>query len=192
MKQRNQNIKKKYGFTLVEVIVVIAILLILSSLLVPRYTKYVEDARIAKMQTASDALQSSISDSIQMYIMDGNKLMEPQSDGTYPTDIKSITNKTNPSTEPKGLIDLVNSMIPSNISVVSTGDVVEVSQKNTPTDVTVSFKYTPDEDEETWGYAFLYNHNSLVGIATFNDGKASVNGSELEPISEVGPIVIDK
>lgn len=54
------NDKKKDGFSLIELIIAIAILVILTGLLAPQFMKYVEQAKRAKIIRAMDSFYESI------------------------------------------------------------------------------------------------------------------------------------
>ncbi len=65
------NIYKENGFTLIELIVVIAIIGILSAVAVPSFMNIVEDANYAKLEVAMGALASSASTLFALYIASG-------------------------------------------------------------------------------------------------------------------------
>ena len=52
--------KKNQGFTLVELIIVIAIIAILTAVAAPQYVKYVDKARLAKDQNEAASLQTIV------------------------------------------------------------------------------------------------------------------------------------
>ena len=52
--------KKNSGFTLVELIIVIAIIAILTAVAAPQYVKYVDKARLAKDQNEAASLQTIV------------------------------------------------------------------------------------------------------------------------------------
>lgn len=60
MKIKHKKIKKKSGFTLVEMIIVIAILIILVALIAPKFLGYSDKARQAVAQTNAKAVVSAI------------------------------------------------------------------------------------------------------------------------------------
>lgn len=51
---------KQKGFTLIELVVVIAVLGILASFAIPRYTTYVKEARVAALNGLAGAIRSSV------------------------------------------------------------------------------------------------------------------------------------
>jgi type IV pilus assembly protein PilA len=83
-----KNTKKK-GFTLIELIVVIAVLGILSAVAVPRLTGFQEDARIAADKATFDTITRSISIAVAnetitadvVYTTDENGIISTESDG---------------------------------------------------------------------------------------------------------------
>ena len=78
---------KQQGFTLVELVVVIAILGILAAVAIPRYTSYVSDARRAALGGLAGALRSSVVVVQARYIAVGNPAAAtvPLADGTTVT-----------------------------------------------------------------------------------------------------------
>lgn len=61
MKKQLQKFKKnKKGFTLVELIIVIAIIVILAAVLAPQYIRYVEKSRVATDKNAMDEIKHNV------------------------------------------------------------------------------------------------------------------------------------
>lgn len=73
------------GFSLVELIIVIAIMAILVAILAPQYIKYVEKSRLA----ADDDFLSNIHDVVAVAITDENIIRRPL-DGFSAVDIKDL------------------------------------------------------------------------------------------------------
>ena len=76
-----RNIKKNKGFTLVELVIVVAILAILVGMLAPQYTKYVENSRKAADASNMDELVNAF----KIYALSGGELKAT----TYDITIKS-------------------------------------------------------------------------------------------------------
>lgn len=70
-KKKIQN--KKKGFTLVELIVVIAILGLLAAITIPRFSHYVENARITAMCTDASSVYHALANAETTLIADGKK-----------------------------------------------------------------------------------------------------------------------
>ncbi|MFV0441786.1 MAG: prepilin-type N-terminal cleavage/methylation domain-containing protein [Lachnospirales bacterium] len=69
---KKRNLGHKKGFTLVELIVVIAIIIILAALAVPRVTKYVDDAREARRKADFSTMYTSVTAGVTEWkILDG-------------------------------------------------------------------------------------------------------------------------
>ena len=60
MRAEKLSSKKNSGFTLVELIIVIAIIAILTAVAAPQYVKYVDKARLAKDQNEAASLQTIV------------------------------------------------------------------------------------------------------------------------------------
>jgi len=97
--------KNNKGFTLVELVIVVAILAILVGILAPQYTKYVEKSRKSADASNLEELVTSVkvaaSDNAYDVVQaaDATYLLEMTSKGT------SLTNKTSGGTVPTGLTD---------------------------------------------------------------------------------------
>ena len=95
--------KNNKGFTLVELVIVVAILAILVGILAPQYTKYVEKSRKSADASNLEELVTSVkvaaSDNAYDVVQaaDATYLLEMTSNGT------SLTNKTAGGTVPTGL-----------------------------------------------------------------------------------------
>lgn len=81
MVERNIRKKKNKGFTLVELVIVVAILAILVGMLAPQYTKYVENSRKAADASNMDELVNAF----KIYALSGGELKTT----TYDITIKS-------------------------------------------------------------------------------------------------------
>ncbi len=86
--------KRKQGFTLVEVLVVLVIISILAAIAVPLYTDYVKGARAAEAQTAIGAIWTSSR-------IDYQKL------GIWPNDVEDLRVDIDQSTMDKWEFDIV-------------------------------------------------------------------------------------
>ncbi len=53
--------KKKSGFTLIELMIVVAIIAILAAIALPAYQQYTRQSRYSDLQTAADGLKTNIS-----------------------------------------------------------------------------------------------------------------------------------
>lgn len=91
MLKRNIRKKKNKGFTLVELVIVVAILAILVGLLAPQYTKYVENSRKAADASNMDELVNAF----KIYALSGGELKTT----TYDITIKSGISANATSTE---------------------------------------------------------------------------------------------
>lgn len=74
--------KKRNGFTLLEMLIVVSIILILSSMAVPRFTSASKQAKVAKIQADLHV----ISNAAALYEIDNGK---------YPTTVVELATKTN-------------------------------------------------------------------------------------------------
>ena len=74
--------KAKEGFTLIEILVVVAIIGMLGAVAVPAYMSYLADARI----TTTRSLIKNIEDACQMYSM--------KHGGKYPDSLETLTQET--------------------------------------------------------------------------------------------------
>ena len=80
--EQAQNRKRRSGFTLVELLVVITILGILAAVAVQNVTKYLADARIAATRTSIGEIEKAC----QIYAMKHN--------GKFPNSIEDLTRST--------------------------------------------------------------------------------------------------
>lgn len=67
-----RNMKKEAGFTLIELIVVIAIIGILSAIAVPRFISQTTNARIAALNGLAGAINSAVMLAQAEYVAEGN------------------------------------------------------------------------------------------------------------------------
>jgi prepilin-type N-terminal cleavage/methylation domain-containing protein len=72
-----KNLRKREGFTLVEVLVVVVILAILAAIAVPIYLRYVEGARSAEAQEAISAIYAAA------------KVFQAKT-GTWPSNVRQL------------------------------------------------------------------------------------------------------
>ena len=85
MVERNIRKKKNKGFTLVELVIVVAILAILVGMLAPQYTKYVENSRKAADASNMDELVNAF----KIYALSGGELKTTTYDITITSGIQS-------------------------------------------------------------------------------------------------------
>jgi len=79
--ERIQKLKAKKGFTLVELIVVIAILAVLAAILVPTMLGWVKDSRITGADSTADQIKNAYNSVITKLDVKGNNLKKK--DGYY-------------------------------------------------------------------------------------------------------------
>lgn len=72
MVKRNIRKRKNGGFTLIELVIVVAILAILVGIIAPQYTKYVEKSRKAADASNMEELVKAV----EIYIIDGHSLTD--------------------------------------------------------------------------------------------------------------------
>jgi len=83
--------KTQHGFTLVELMVVVAIIGILSAVAIPTYTNYTKKSEVAVAMSSSSALITNIE-------------LEAQTTGAFPTDLQKIG--ASESISPLGILSL--------------------------------------------------------------------------------------
>ncbi|MFV0441790.1 MAG: prepilin-type N-terminal cleavage/methylation domain-containing protein [Lachnospirales bacterium] len=79
--------KSKRGFTMVEIIIVIAVLLILAALIVPRVTKYVDDAKSLKYDGDVQATYEAVNKATMKMIAEEHDPFYNGSQGYGPTNV---------------------------------------------------------------------------------------------------------
>ena len=100
LKLFNRKKKDNKGFTLVELVIVVAILAILVGILAPQYTKYVERSRKAADASNLDNLVTAVkvaaadANADVIYTTDVKYTIEIKPSGTTLTPEKATTNKT--------------------------------------------------------------------------------------------------
>ena len=140
--------KKNKGFTLIELVIVVAILAILVGVLAPQYTKYVEKSRKA----ADASNMGELVKAVQMYAIDGE---HPLTDKTIeiiigPEGGTGTTGMTAFNSQDRHLKDALNEQFPNWISSLHTKSkkwttsLIE-AYITVQSDGTLSITYKPDD-----------------------------------------------
>ena len=119
MLARLQKLKNKKGFTLVELIVVIAIIAILAAVLIPVIGNYVADANASANEQTMKEIENAVS--IEISEM-GNKGAKISNAGSI--EITVATGATTPTVTPKGIaIDKASTTFPNTYAASGKSDV---------------------------------------------------------------------
>lgn len=86
----NVKLNKKKGFTLIELVIVVTILVIISSLAIPLATKYINNSKEAKRNADFETVYNAVNTGIAEWKKDG---------GTLPSDFLNSTISLNPSND---------------------------------------------------------------------------------------------
>ena len=78
---KKQNLSNK-GFTLVELIIVIAIIAILTAILVPNYVRYVEKSRWNRDRNQMETLINEVNTAVTYTLEEDKEVLSGSSDGT--------------------------------------------------------------------------------------------------------------
>ena len=128
MTQMN-NAKKQSGFTLIELMIVVAIIGILAAIALPAYQSYTEKARFTEVVNATSAAKTAVEICVQM--------------GTHIADCKGGTN---------GVPDDVEQKVgSSNAAVVTAASGIITATKGLDSTITGAgtYKLTPTQDTTT-------------------------------------------
>ncbi len=134
--QLTANVRPQKGFTLIEILIVIAILALLAAIAIPNYAEYTRKARRSDAQNTL----MTLSNNLEKYYSDNN---------TYVTDATAMGYATSPIISPEGHYS---------VAITAGGDGIGVSYVATATPVAGSPQAT-DTDCAT----ITYNSTGLKG-----------------------------
>ena len=126
MKQDNK-MKKQQGFTLIELVVVIAILAILAAFALPRFAQLSEQAHNATVRATAGALSAGVALAKAQWVANGSTVADPAVEGFGNDDVAvnadgwaTSTNGTTASPDANRCFQVWQGLLQSNAPTVST------------------------------------------------------------------------